>query len=66
MGHLFPLDPDDERLSYRMRQCSNWGVGGGVAAGEAGRAQPLRVPETVRTARDLLVRPRQVPGMIGW
>jgi hypothetical protein len=26
----------------------------------------LRVPETVRTARDLLVRPRQVPGMIRW
>ena len=26
----------------------------------------LWVPETVRTARDLLVRPRQVPGMIRW
>jgi len=24
------------------------------------------VPENVRTARDLLVRPRQVPGMIRW
>jgi hypothetical protein len=26
----------------------------------------LQVPETVLTTRDLLVRPRQMPGMIRW
>jgi hypothetical protein len=55
-----PPTPDDELLAWLDGAVDN------PHREPVLRDARLQVPETVLTTRDLLVRPRQMPGMIRW